>query len=141
MASCAIPSWYAPVVIDGRSYVDGGTRSPTSVDLLTDAGLDEVLVLAPACSFALDQPRGALARIERQMRRWATRVVVREVALLRAAGTKVTVICPGPRDLEVIGGNVMDLTRRREVFETSLQTSAAALALPDAAGGPLAAAG
>ncbi len=141
MASCAIPSWYAPVMIGGRPYVDGGTRSPASVDVLIDAGLDEALVLAPACSVALDQPRGALARLERQMRRWATRVVMREAELLRSAGTKVTVICPGPADLAVIGANVMDLSRRREVFETSLQTSAAALALPDAADGPLAAAG
>ncbi|WP_131785835.1 patatin-like phospholipase family protein [Protofrankia symbiont of Coriaria ruscifolia] len=135
MASCAIPSWYAPVVIDGRPYVDGGTRSPTSVDLLINAGLDEVLVLAPACSLAFDQPRGALARIERQMRRLATRVLVRETELLRAAGTKVTVICPGPEDLKIIGGNVMDLTRRQEVFQTSLRTSAAALAMA-AAGVP-----
>ncbi|AEH08616.1 MULTISPECIES: patatin-like phospholipase family protein [Protofrankia] len=127
-ASCAIPSWYAPVVIDGRSYVDGGTRSPTSVDLLVDADLDEVLVLAPACSLVFDQPRGALARLERQMRRLATRVLIRETELLRATGTKVTVICPGPEDLEIIGGNVMDLNRRQEVFQTSLRTSAAALA-------------
>ncbi len=139
MASCAIPSWYAPVMIDGRAYVDGGTRSPASADLLASVGLDEVLVLAPACSFAFDQPRGALARIERRMRRVATRVVVREAELLRSAGTRVTVICPGPRDLEVIGGNVMDLTRRRQVFETSLRTSATALAT--AAEGRLAAAG
>jgi len=36
-ASCAIPGWYAPVVIDGRPYVDGGTLSPTSLDLLVGA--------------------------------------------------------------------------------------------------------
>ena len=33
-ASCAIPGWYAPVLIDGRRYVDGGTLSATSADLL-----------------------------------------------------------------------------------------------------------
>ncbi|WP_239332841.1 patatin-like phospholipase family protein, partial [Frankia sp. CiP3] len=124
MASCAIPSWYAPVMIDSRPYIDGGTRSPASVDVLAGLGLDEVLVFAPACSLVLDQPRGALARVERQLRRLATRVVVREAELLRSAGTKVTLICPGPQDLAVIGANVMDLSRRREVFETSLRTSA-----------------
>ena len=41
-ASCAIPAWYPPVMIEGRPYVDGGTWSPASADLLVDAGLDEV---------------------------------------------------------------------------------------------------
>lgn len=127
MASCAIPGWYAPIRIAGRRFVDGGTRSPASLDLLVEEELDEVLVLAPACSFDSDRPRGAIARVERQMRRAATRRLAREIELLEAAGTRVTALCPGPEDLEVIGGNVMDLTRRAEVFETSLRTSAAAL--------------
>ena len=46
-ASCAIPGWYAPVLVDGRRYVDGGTLSTTSADLLAREGLDEVYVLAP----------------------------------------------------------------------------------------------
>ncbi|CAO5147528.1 NTE family protein [Frankia sp. AiPs1] len=123
MASCAIPGWYAPIEVDGQRFVDGGTRSPTSVDLLADAGLDEIIVVAPACSLATDRPRGAVALVERQVRRAATRRLLREVALVEAAGTRVTVICPGPDDLVVMGGNLMDLTRRAEVFETSLRTT------------------
>jgi NTE family protein len=92
-----------------------------------DAGLDEVIVLAPACSFETDRPRGAVARVERQMRRAATRRLAREVEVARAAGVRVTVLCPGPEDLEAIGGNVMDITRRVEVFETSLRTCGVAL--------------
>ncbi|ABD10159.1 patatin [Frankia sp. CcI156] len=127
MASCAIPGWYAPVTVDGQRFVDGGTRSPASVDLLADAGLAEILVLAPACSFQLDRPRGTVARVERQVRRAATRRLMREVEMVEAAGTRVTVLCPGPEDLEVIGGNVMDLTRRAQVFETALRTTGEAL--------------
>ncbi|EIV93921.1 patatin-like phospholipase family protein [Frankia sp. QA3] len=127
MASCAIPGWYAPIESSGQRFVDGGTRSPTSVDLLADAGLEEVLVLAPACSLASDRPRGAVAMVERQVRRAATRRLLREVELVEAAGTRVTVLSPGPEDLAVMGGNLMDLTRRAEVFETSLRTTRAAL--------------
>ncbi|MCK9922507.1 patatin-like phospholipase family protein [Frankia sp. AgPm24] len=123
MASCAIPGWYAPIEVNGQRFVDGGTRSPTSVDLLVDAGLDEVVVVAPACSLATDRPRGAVALVERQVRRAATRRLLREVALLEGVGTRVTVICPGPDDLMAMGGNLMDLTRRAEVFETSLSTT------------------
>jgi len=40
------------------------------------------------------------------------------------------VLTPGPEDLAVMGVNLMDPRRRRQVFETSLITSAAALAGP-----------
>ncbi|MCK9897562.1 patatin-like phospholipase family protein [Frankia sp. AgB32] len=127
MASCAIPGWYAPIRASGRRFVDGGTRSPTSVDLLADAGLDEIVVVAPACSLATDRPRSAVALVERQVRRAATRRLLREVEQVERAGMRVTVLCPGPEDLAAMGGNLMDLTRRAEVFETSLRTTAVAL--------------
>lgn len=126
-ASCSIPGWYPPVVIDGRRYVDGGTCSATSVDLLAIGGLDEVYVLAPMASFAYDQPRSAAARLERRWRRAWTRRMVREAAKLQAAGTHVTLLGPGPEDLAAIGVNLMDPNRRIQVLETSLRTSEAAL--------------
>jgi NTE family protein len=127
MASCAIPAWYEPMVIGGRRYIDGGACSATSADLLVRAKLDEVYVLAPMASFELDCPSSALARIERQLRRAATRRLQREAEKLRAVGTSVTMLAPGPEDLEVIGANMMDPRRRVEVFETSERTSAVAL--------------
>jgi NTE family protein len=39
----------------------------------------------------------------------------------------VTLLAPGPEDLEAIGGNVMQTSRRIAVLETSLRTSAEAL--------------
>jgi NTE family protein len=54
--------------------------------------------------------------------------LLREVRALRAAGIGVTVLTPGPEDLGVMGANLMDPRRRREVLETSLRTSAAMLA-------------
>jgi NTE family protein len=126
-ASCAIPAWYAPVIIDGRPYVDGGTYSPASIDVLADLELDEVWVLAPMASFAVDRPRSPVARVERRFRRAATRRLLAEAMRLREAGTAVTMLGPGPEDLQLMGANLMDPRRRNDVLAMSLRTSAAAL--------------
>jgi len=138
MASCAIPGWYAPIRTGGRRFVDGGTRSPTSLDLCLDAALDEILVLAPACAFDADRPRHPVALAERQLRRAATRRLAREITGAEATGARVHALAPGREDLEVMGGNVMDVTRRADVFETALRTCAAAFAerVPGADGKP-----
>jgi NTE family protein len=128
MASCAIPGWYQPVTIGKRRYVDGGVCSPTSVDLVTRLKLDEVYVLSPMTSTSFDAPTQLAARIERRFRRIVTRRVLNEVRRVAATGTKVTFLGPTAADLEVIGPNMMDPRRRTEVLETSLATSAEALA-------------
>jgi len=128
MASCAIPGWYEPVRIDGRDYVDGGVCSPTSVDLLQHEDLDEVVVLSPMTSLSYDAPASLAARLERRFRRIMTRRTVSEVKRVAARGTRVHFLGPTAEDLEVIGVNLMDPTRRLDVLETSLRTSADALA-------------
>jgi len=127
-ASCAIPGWYAPVAIGGRRYVDGGACSTTSLDLLAGAGLDEVFVVAPMASFAFDETSGVAARLERRLRRAVTKRMAREAEKVRSAGTRVTMLGPGPADLQAIGANLMDPGRREQVLETSLRTSAEAWA-------------
>jgi NTE family protein len=131
-ASCAIPGWYQPVMIGGRRYVDGGTLSPTSLDLVAGRGLDEVIVLAPMVSFEYDDPSTLVGRVERRFRRAMTRRVLHEAAKVRRQGTAVTILGPGPEDLEAIGVNLMDPRRRLRVLDTSLRTSARALATGDA---------
>lgn len=128
MASCAIPGWYTPVTIGGRRYVDGGACSPTSVDLVTRLGLDEVVVLSPMTSLDYDSPTSVAGRIERRFRRLVTKRLLGEVKKVAATGTKVTLLSPGARDLDAIGANLMDPRRRDRVLRTSLRTSAAALA-------------
>lgn len=126
MASCSIPGWFSPVTIDGRQYVDGGAVSATSVDVLAHAGLDEVYVVAPMVSFAMDQPTALSARLERRWRVEVTKTARREAAIVRAAGAHVRMIGPGPEDLAAIGSNLMDDDRRVHVLHTSLRTSGAA---------------
>jgi NTE family protein len=132
MASCAIPGWFAPVTIAGRRYVDGGTCSPTSLDLLAGQGLDEVVVLAPMVSFDYDVPGTLVGRVERRFRRAMTKRVLHEAGKVRRYGTAVTILGPGREDLEAIGVNLMDPRRRTRVLDTSLRTSARALEGGDA---------
>jgi NTE family protein len=130
MASCAIPGWFAPVEIAGHRYVDGGTLSTTSADLLAAEELDEVYVLAPMASFVSDRPKQVAARLERRVRRRVTRRLVAEAQRVSESGAAVTVLTPGPADLAEIGANLMDPNRRLAVLETSLRTSTDALAHP-----------
>lgn len=126
MASCAIPGWFTPVDIGGRTYIDGGAVSATSVDVLAHTGVDEVYVIAPMVSFESDSPTGIQARLERRWRSQVTKVCRDEMALVRAAGASVYALGPGPQDLEAIGANLMDSRRRELVLDTSLRTSARA---------------
>jgi NTE family protein len=125
VASCSIPGWYEPAEIDGRRYVDGGVRSPTSLGAVAKAGLDEVYVLAPMASLEPDHPRKPHERVERRLRRLITLALLREARDLHRLGVRVTVLTPGPEDLAVMGVNPMDPRRRMAVLETSLRTSAA----------------
>jgi NTE family protein len=134
MASCAIPGWFRPMVIEGRTYIDGGAWSATSVDLLAGLDLDEVYVLAPMLSFAMDQPDTVLGRMERRWRVQVTKRCLHEVDKVRAGGADVVILGPGPEDLEAMGANVMDNSRRLTVLDMSLRTSREALRDPDRVG-------
>jgi NTE family protein len=127
VASCSIPAWYPPTVIDGVPYIDGGTVSNTSVDLVRDCAVDEVYVLAPMASVHADRPRSAFGRAERWARRWVTRSVLADIAAVRFAGKRVCLLTPGPADLAVMGVNLMNPARRTAVLESAARTAAAQL--------------
>jgi NTE family protein len=123
-ASCSIPAWYPPTVIDGVPYVDGGAVSIASVDLLQDRDLDEVYVLAPMASLEPDQPRSTAARLERRLRRAITRRIVADVLRLRAGGVRACVVTPGADDLAAMGTNMMDPAKRTAVLESARASAA-----------------
>jgi NTE family protein len=127
MASCAIPGWYQPVRIGEHRYIDGGAWSSTNLDLMVGRGLDEVYVLAPQVSFVKDSPSQWRTRVERQWRNRVTLRALRELHKVHHDGAEVTMLGPGEEDLEAIGANLMDVSRRPGVIATSLRTSAAAL--------------
>jgi predicted acylesterase/phospholipase RssA len=132
LASCAIPGWFEPVTIGGRRYVDGGMWSATNVDLLADAGLDEIFVLAPMASAAYDAPGDWRARVERRLRIASTRRCLAESREVQLRGTAVTVLGPGPEDLQLMGYNLMAPERRRVVLESAVRTGTVAFAEPPA---------
>lgn len=127
-ASCSIPAWYPPTVIDGVPYIDGGTLSNASADLLRNAETEEVFVFAPMASVEIDRARGAVPRMERIVRRAITRGILADVAMLRAKGMRVCVVTPEPADLAAMGVNLMNPTHRTEVLETAQVTAAAQVA-------------
>ena len=133
-ASCSIPAWYPPTVIDGVPYIDGGTLSNASTDLLLGTEVEEVFVLAPMASVEVDRPRTAVERIERAVRRSITKGILGDAAALRADGVRVSVVTPGPADLAVMGLNLMNPARRTEVLETAQETAAAQLSRQLSAG-------
>ena len=127
-ASCAIPTFFTPVSIDGVRYVDGGVHSPTNADLVAGLGLDLVVISSPMSiarrnpRFTPDQPAAALRRAP----------AGREVARIRKSGTLVLTFQPTDADLAVMGLNAMDPTRRAEVTRQAIESTRRRLHRPDA---------
>lgn len=129
-ASSAIPGWFAPVRHEGVAYVDGVVHSPTNADLVTGAGFDVVVVSSP-----MSATREALRTLRfRSSRTLHAATLAREVAAVRAAGTPVLVLQPGPEVVEAVGPSSMDVSRRRDVARVAYETVAAHLQNPALAG-------
>ena len=109
--------------------MDGGVRSATSLSVLGGTDVQEVYVLAPMASTEPDHPLQPHLRLERRIRQLLTRLLLREARALGAQGKRVTVVTPGPRDLAVMGANLMDPKRRQAVLEVSLSSSAGSFGL------------
>jgi NTE family protein len=121
-AASARPGWFPPVRVHGHAYVEASVASPTSADMVLPLGLDEVIVIAPTTSRDAGLGFG-LSTLERLFRRGTTMRLDLEEAVLKADGTRVIRIDPGPQDLDAMGVNAMDYRRRRDVALTSLTTS------------------
>jgi NTE family protein len=131
VASCSIPGWYEPKTIGGKRYVDGGVYSVASVDLVATSRLDLVYVLVPLGGHERGGDPGLLAQGEWVLRRVVSGWVDIEAAKVRAGGARVVVVTPGSEDLDAMGRNLMDPSRRRRVLETALRTAPARLAALD----------
>jgi NTE family protein len=127
-ASCAVPGYFAPVVIGGHGYIDGGVHSPTNAALLRGTGLDLVIVISPMSGAAGWRPDFYAAS-----RRHASRLLRREVAALEAAGIETVVFEPRAAELEVMSGDMMSRRRINEVLQRSFLGAGARAAEPDAA--------
>jgi NTE family protein len=89
-ASCAVPGVYPPVTVDGRRYIDGGTRSAANADLAH--GYDRLVVLAP-----IPRGLGPVASVDAQVTGMVSRVAV---------------VSPDRDSRTAIGRNVLDPAAR-----------------------------
>jgi NTE family protein len=124
-ASCAVPGYYRPVSIDGRSYVDGGVWSFTNADVLAGEGCDVVVCLSPTSS----RERGSLVdtAVAGLLRRSVGGRLQREAQALREEGAEVVVVEPSAADLGAMGLNPMGIDRSRRIVETAAESLARAL--------------
>jgi NTE family protein len=118
-ASCAIPGYYEPSLIDDVQYVDGGMRSVCNLDLVAGGDLDLVIVSAPMSASAWASrswDSGWRATAKAQLG-WEARKV-------RRRGTPVVLIQPGEAARAAMSGASMDVRRRpaiaREVRSSAL---------------------
>lgn len=111
-ASCAIPGYFRPVIIDGVPYVDGGAHSIHNADLVADGQYDVVVVSAPLSTADILAPEvGAVPRgiVRRQLDG--------EIKACRRAGARTLVFAPDRRLRRLMGLNSMDITKRAVVAE------------------------
>jgi NTE family protein len=110
-ASCAIPGVFRPVVVAGRSYVDGGAWSPTNLDRAPVDRGTRVLCLNPTGSLRGSNaaPLGAIGLLSRS-------VAGVEALALERKGARVTTVSPDDASVAAIGTNLMNPRRRSRVI-------------------------
>ena len=99
-ASCAVPTVWPPVAINGRHYVDGGMRSAANVDLA--AGADRVVVLAP-----LPRSLSKKTSIRSQLE--------------KVGPQEWSVVAPDPQALVDFGKNLLDPEKRADAARAGLR--------------------
>jgi NTE family protein len=126
-ASCAIPAYFEPVVIEGRRYVDGGVRSVTNLDLLAGRGLDLVIVSSSMTA----SPRSLAGSLDMPIRAASRARLAREAAAVRRTGTEVLIFEPIAADLRAMGVNLMDARRSRAVVSRAMNSTSRRLERDD----------
>ena len=118
-ASSAIPGYFAPVMIHGRRYVDGGVHSPSNADVVRRADLDLVIISSPMSTSRNAPIRSASGAARRHFRAR----LGQEVRRLERAGMQVVVFQPSVDDLATMGGRAMDSTRVAAVVARAHETT------------------
>ena len=133
-ASCAIPAVFAPVLVEGRRYADGGLWSVSNLDLLANEGLDLVVCVNPMSTLEGRSFEGPVDRITAAIHDLERRTWIRfgrrlgwERRCVEDAGTPVLLVQPTAADLEVIPLNLMRASERPAVAERALETTVAGL--------------
>lgn len=129
-ASCAIPGFFSPVVIDGETHIDGGVHSPTNADLMVDARPLDLVIVSSPMSIEGRRPR---LTADQPMRAWSRALLDAEVLRLRRRRIPVLVFQPDAAVLAAMGLNAMDPTRRSRIADVAGQSARQKLARADLA--------
>jgi len=97
-SSCSVPGIYPPITINGRRYIDGGTRSGSNADLATGHELVVVVGLRTAGDAAMSERMRAPLEVEMQV--------------LRDGGAHTELILPDDASVAAFGLNLMDGRKR-----------------------------
>ncbi|MCP5027197.1 MAG: patatin-like phospholipase family protein [Actinomycetia bacterium] len=103
LASCAIPGWYQPVRIGGRTLVDGGVHSTTNLDLAAKAGCRFIVGSVPMGFDPAERHRPARLI----GRSFPNRSVEAEIVAARGQGAQVLLFRPTAAELPIHGPNGM----------------------------------
>ncbi len=122
-ASCAIPAFYKPVLINGQRYVDGGMRSITNADLLAEMDLDLVVILSPMSmdSIRYQSPLKSAIRVFPRLQ------VRSEMRTLEKAGIPIMMVEPDDSVSQAAELNRMDPTRVVSVLVAASSSAAEAM--------------
>ena len=115
-ASCAVPGYFAPVMVDEVPLVDRGVHSPDNADLLVGQDLDIVVISSPLSIDSISFGRSALTSL---LRAYPRRQLRGNVEALREAGTEVIVIQPDRALGRAMGINAMATNRVENVVEAT----------------------
>lgn len=126
LASCAIPGYYQPVRLDGRTLVDGGVHSTTNLDLAAKAQPHLVIASAPM-GHDLRRLPDAINRITRQTINVS---LDRQRGTVTGTGREVLLIRPGPLELRAHGLNPMRLHNLESVANAAYDATARLLGQP-----------
>ena len=125
-ASCAVPGYFAPVEIDGRTYVDGGAHSPTNAAIVRERALDLVIVVSP-----MSGPVSFPTDLYGVSRGHASRLARREVKALRESGAAVIVFRPGPAEQAAMGNDFMARDRVDQIVQQAFLGAGSYAARPE----------
>jgi NTE family protein len=114
-ASCAVPGYVRPVLIDGAEYVDGGMHSPTNADLLADCDLDLIVVSSP---MSIETP-AARPRLDLPFRLRFHGFLRSEVWALRKRGVQVLTIEPDRATTRLMGLRMLNTRHADEIEQLS----------------------
>jgi NTE family protein len=116
LASCAIPGYFKPIVIEGKEYVDGGVHSITNADVLRTEILDTVVIVS-----SMSASHGNAYGADGLLRRSVHRRMEREIARLEANGIAVIRLEPGAESRRVMGLRAMAEDRGPRVIEAAYE--------------------